>query len=304
MARSVIVGSGHVGASVAFLFALRELFDEVVLVDKRPARARAEADDMMAALPRLGSGTMVRGGGYEDCADADLVVLCAAAPARLGQTRNDMFLKNAAIAADVVSQVEGVGFDGLYLVVSNPVDLVSTYLVDTLGVSSSRVVGTGTLLDSLRLEDCLKARYGSEVHVRALALGEHGEGLVVEWDATTVDGVAVPEEDRDVLRRSAIDAAYDIMKGKGSTSYGIAMATSLIVDAWQRRDESPLPLSIAAGDTFGAQGLFISVPAAFGADGVHSVDVGLSRGTEESLRKTCQSLREVYDEAVSSLGDS
>ena len=298
------MGSGHVGASVAFLFALRELFDEVVLVDKRAARARAEASDMMAALPRLGSGTRVRGGDYDDCAGADLVVLCAAAPARLGQTRNDMFLKNAAIASDVVSQAEGAGFKGLYVVVSNPVDLVSTYVVDALGVSSTRVVGTGTLLDSMRLEDCLRERYGSEAQVRALALGEHGEALVVEWGATTVDGEEVPESDREALRRSAIDAAYDIMKGKGSTSYGIATATARIVDAWQRHDGRPIPLSIASDGTFGSQGVYLSVPAAFGPDGAHLVDAGLGEGTIRRLEDACRALREVYAEAVRSLGVS
>ena len=236
MSKVVIVGSGNVGSCTAQTLALRGQFGDVVLVDKRAARAHAEADDLMCALPRMGSHGVVRAGAYEDCADADAVVICAAAPARLGQTRNDMFLKNAQIVRDVVDSVEQVGFAGLYVMVSNPVDLLAHLVTHELGVPADRVVGTGTVLDTLRLEDCARGRFGTERDVIALALGEHGEGLVVDWGSTLVDGRPVPDEDREPLRRAAIDSAYDIMKGKGSTSYGIAYAVSLILESWSSRD--------------------------------------------------------------------
>ena len=115
MSKAVIVGSGHVGSCLALLLALEGVFDDIVLTDKRAARACAEADDMMAALPRLGASAHVRGGDASECADAQVVVITAAAPVKLGQTRNDMFAKNAAVVTDVVSEIEAAGFTGLYL---------------------------------------------------------------------------------------------------------------------------------------------------------------------------------------------
>ncbi len=296
MKRAVIVGSGHVGSQVALLFALRELFDEVLLVDKRPARAHAEADDMMTALPRLGSRSSVRGGKYEDCAEADLVVLCAAAPARLGQTRNDMFLKNSQIVSEAVERAEAAGFLGLYVVVSNPVDLLTHHTVTALGVPSSRVVGTGTLLDTMRLEDCLRGRFGKDAQVSALALGEHGEGLVVDWGRTSVAGDPVPGEAREDVRRETIEAAYEIVKGKGSTSYGIAQAVVAVVEAWVRRDGADvLPLSAPLTGQYGIEGICAAVPVAFGSDGSpHVVELPLGQDVLEALRATTCSMREAY----------
>ena len=134
MSKAVIVGSGHVGSCLALLLALESVFDEVVLTDKRAARARAEAADMMAALPRLGVRSLVRGGVVSDCADAQVAVITAAAPVKLGQTRNDMFVKNSAVVTDVVREIEATGFSGLYLMVTNPVDVLTYFLVDRLGI--------------------------------------------------------------------------------------------------------------------------------------------------------------------------
>lgn len=297
MGKLVIVGAGHVGSTSALLLAMRGDFEEIVLVDKRAARARAEADDMMAALPRLGCGAVVRGGDYADCADAGVVVVCAAAPARLGQTRNDMLAKNAQILSEVAGEVEASGFSGLYLVVSNPVDLLVRFLRESCGIARERVVGTGTLLDSMRLEDCLSARYGGRAS--ALALGEHGEGLVVDWERTTACGGPVPACDREGLRRRAIDAAYEIQKGKGSTSYGIAQAVATVVEAWARRDGASLPLSVCLEGEYGIERGALAVPAAFGPDGVpRACDLGLSGAVVERLREVAIGMDEAYVAAL------
>lgn len=301
MSRAVIIGSGHVGSCVAFLLALRGMFDEVVLVDKRSARARAEAEDMMAALPRLGSKTLVRGGDYDDCAEAGIVVLSAAAPVRLGQTRNDMFLKNSQIVSDAVGSCEAAGFRGLYLMVTNPVDLLVHFMVDRLDVPGNRVVGTGTLLDSMRLEDCLRECYLSS-NASALALGEHGEGLVVDWARTVVDGAPVPDSDREGLRRAAIDAAYEIMRGKGSTSYGIAESVVLIIERWIARDDQALPLSIPAGGAYGIEGISLALPSSFDGEGRPRVkEVDLSCEVIEALGKAAVDMKESYTSLLESL---
>ena len=296
MGKVVIVGSGNVGSCAALLLALRGSFDEVVLVDKRPARARAEAADLMAALPRLGAGAAVRAGDYGACAGAEALVLCAAAPVRLGQTRNDMFAKNAAIARDVVSSAEAAGFSGLYLVVSNPVDLLAHYLSDALGVPSGRVAGTGTLLDSMRLEDLVRAEVGAR-DACALALGEHGEGLVVDWGRTLADGAPVPEGRREPLRRAAIELAYEIVKGKGSTSHGIALAVSEALAARGARDGRVLPLSVAADGAYGIEGMTLSLPVSFDDGGWPRVaPVELAPETAGALRAVAERMRAVEAE--------
>ena len=302
MSRAVIIGSGHVGSCVAFLLALRSMFEEVVLFDKRPARARAEAEDMMAALPRLGSKTLVRGGDYDDCAEAGIVILSAAAPVRLGQTRNDMFLKNSQIVSDAVASCEAVGFSGLYLMVSNPVDLLVHFMVDRLGVSGNRVVGTGTLLDSMRLEDCLRERYLSS-NASALALGEHGEGLVVDWARTLVDGAPVPVADREGLRRASIEAAYEIMKGKGSTSYGIAEAVFAIVGQWLARDNRTLTLSVPAGGAYGIDDVSLALPVRFDGEGVpHVEELPLECETLGALQNVSAGMHESYRSLLDEVG--
>lgn len=302
MSRAVIIGAGHVGSCAAFLLALRDLFEEVVLVDKRPARARAEADDMMAALPRLGSETLVRGGDYADCAEAGIVILGAAAPVRLGQTRNDMFLKNSQIVSDAVGSCEAAGFGGLYLMVSNPVDLLVHFMVDRLDVPGERVVGTGTLLDSMRLEDCLRKRYASS-SVSALTLGEHGEGLVVDWTRTSVDAAPVPAPDREGLRRSAIEAAYEIMKGKGSTSYGIAVAVLTIVGRWLARDNRVMSLSVPAGGMYGIDGVSLALPVRFDEGGIPCVEeLPLEHETLSALKNISAGMRESYRSLLDEVG--
>lgn len=302
MSKAVIVGSGHVGSCLALLLALEGVFDEVVLTDKRAARARAEAADMMAALPRLGARSLVRGGAVSDCADAQVAVITAAAPVKLGQTRNDMFVKNSAVVTDVVREIEATGFSGLYLMVTNPVDVLTYFLVDRLGIDASRVVGTGTLLDTMRLEDAMHAAYGADKQVRALALGEHGEGLAVDWSRTLVEGEPVPADEREGLRRTAIEAAYTIMKGKGSTSYGIAAAALAVLKAWKVGASEPLPLSAALDGTYGISGIALAVPVRFDAAGRPVVvEHDLDDETRSALITAAESMKAFYAEAGSDL---
>lgn len=302
MAKAVIVGSGHVGSCLALLLALEGVFDDIVLTDKRAARAQAEADDMMAALPRLGAAARVRAGDFSACADAQVVVITAAATVKLGQTRNDMFAKNAAVVTDVVREIEATGFTGLYLMVTNPVDVLTYFLVDRLGIEASRVVGMGTLLDTMRLEDALHAAYGAGGQVQALALGEHGEGLAVDWARTLVDGESVPEDDREDLRRAAIEAAYTIMKGKGSTSYGVATAALTVLKAWKAGDSDALPLSVVLDGAYGISGIALAVPVRFDAAGKPSVvELDFDDETRSTLAAAAEGMKAFYAEASANI---
>lgn len=303
MTEVLIVGSGNVGACAAQMLALDGRFDRIYLTDKRLPRAQAECWDLMTALLRFGSSSQVFAQELAACAHADAAVICAAAPARLGQTRNDMFIKNAAIVASIISELEAAGFRGMYVMVTNPVDLLVWYAIDQLGVPRERIVGTGTILDSMRLEDAISMRFDRPFSsVSALALGEHGEGLVVDWDATLVDGQRVALEDRDGLRRQAIDMAYNIVKGKGSTSYGIALAVQRTLGAWLERAGQVLPLSIPACGAYGLDSIALSLPATFDSHGTPvAAEVDLGPDALASLRATGDSMIAVYNDAVSAL---
>ena len=298
MSKIAIIGSGHVGSCAAFLLALTNVFQDIVLIDKRPARACAEADDMMTLLGRTESEARVRAGDYSDCAGADMVVITAAAPVKLGQTRNDMFAKNAAIVADVVRSAEAAGFAGLYLMVSNPVDVLTYYLVNKLGIDCGRVLGMGTLLDTMRLEDVLRDAFCVN-NVCALTLGEHGEGLLVDWARTFVDNKIIPQSDREPLRRKAIDAAYSIMRGKGSTSYGIASAVVDVITAWKARDSKPRPLSFVLHGEFGIHEMALSVPVSFDVDSAPRVQsFEFDKELLGKLQETADSMKKFYKEAA------
>lgn len=295
MNKLVIVGSGSVGSATAQALALWELADEVVLVDKRHARADAEARDLMCSLPRMGTSCVVRQGELGECEDAGVLVFCASAPARLGQTRNDMFRKNAQIARDAIAFTEGAGFKGLYLMVSNPVDLLVRLAQDELGVPAERVVGTGTLLDTMRLEDLLRSSHGGSGEVRALAFGEHGEGLTVDWSRTTVDGSPIPEPDRASLVRATVNEAYEIMKGKGSTSYGISLAVATILQSRELADGRVLPLSVASRGEYGIENVSLSLPTVFDDCGVpRPAGIELDDDVIGRLRDVAEALKETY----------
>ncbi len=296
MRKVVIVGAGHVGSCLALMLACQNVATDIVLVDKRAARAQAEAADMACALGRMNLDAQVRAGSYADCADANEVVVCAAAPVRLGQTRNQMFAKNLEIVRSVVAETEAAGFTGLYVMVANPVDLLTFALVDQLGIAPERVLGTGCVLDSMRLADMLGTAMASAT---ALCLGEHGENLIVDWQRTTLNGEPVAEERREELRRATIDLAYNIVKGKGSTSYGIAQAVVSILQARDGADERILPLSMPLNGAYGLSDIALSVPARFDAQGVpRVVELDLAPEIQDQLVHTADELRTFYHESI------
>jgi L-lactate dehydrogenase len=254
---------------------------------------------MGVALRQLTSRTHVGDGTIADCSDADELVFCAAAPVRLGQTRNEMFAKNLAIVESVVPSIEAAGFKGLYVMVSNPVDLLTYALTDRLGIPARRVAGTGCVLDSMRLADALAGTHDARAH--ALCLGEHGENLIVDWSHTSVGGVSLGVADRETYRHRTIETAYDIMKGKGSTSYGIAQAVAQIIATRSLNppEAQPLPLSLTLDGAYGIEGIALSVPAVFGSDGWPQVaGLELDDDVLESLQAAALQMRAVYQEAI------
>ena len=295
----LVLGVGHVGELIALLLALDGSISTIHLMDRRESRCKAEANDMKTLLSNRGVGTTVRSWSENSYATADLIVVCAAAPVKLGQTRNDMLKNNLAVFDKLIPEIERGGFVGNYLVITNPVDVICYAFSDRYGIQPDRILGTGTLLDSMRFNDLFCTLHSlklSNYH----CFGEHGENLVVDWHAEELTKAGLREEDMAELKRKTIDLAYEIMKGKGNTSFGIASAALECVRFLQGgRDGSALPLSRVLGGEYGIEGMAVSVPIVIDGEGRLSVDSSMPPDVADGLRDAAKKMKDLYLEVTS-----
>jgi len=277
-----VVGSGLVGSTAAYALVLRGIGREVVLVDRLEARARAEADDILHAVPFARSLT-VSAGGYADLAGARVVILAAGVGQRPGETRLQLLSRNAEVFQEVVPAVLDHAPDAVLVVATNPVD-VMTHLAArhaaARGVPAGRVFGSGTTLDTARFRTLLARQLGLDPsHVHAYVLGEHGDSEVLTWSLVTAAGQALDSfcrlakvrmdaEVRADIDRNVRQAAYAIIAGKGATYYGVASALSRIVDVVLRDLRAVLTVCAPADQVAGVRDVTVSLPRLVGGAGV------------------------------------
>lgn len=276
--RIAIIGAGHVGATAAYALMLRALVREIVLIDADAQLAAAEAADL-ADANALARPARIWAGNYHDAAEAGIAVLTAGAATHGDESRLSVASRSAAIVRTCVRSLVAAGFDGVLLVASNPVDLMTQIAFETSGLPAGRVIGTGTLLDSARLRQTLGDRLGVAPNaVDAVVLGEHGDSEVAAFSAIRIGGVAIDRfagdttaPDRIRMAAEVRDAAYAIIGGKGYTSFGIATAIVRICEAIMRDEHVVLPVSARAGNAFGYPGGYLSLPCVIGAIGVERI---------------------------------
>lgn len=247
--RVMIVGTGNVGASIAFaLLNQRTPVNELILTDLDTADAEGEAMDLNDALAVAPSWLKIHAGGYESTKDCDICVLTAGANQKPGETRVDLLQKNAKITKSVVEQVMQNGFGGIFIVVANPMDTLSYLTWQYSGLPSERVIGSGTILDSARLRFRLAERLG--VHpksVHAYQVGEHGDSEFTLWSSANVGGEKIErlisagerEKITDAVRREA----YEIIQKKGATHYGIGACTVQLINCILNDEKRVMPVS-------------------------------------------------------------
>ncbi|HEY2980413.1 MAG TPA: L-lactate dehydrogenase [Anaerolineales bacterium] len=277
-----IVGSGFVGATAAFALVMRGVGREIVLVDLDSARAQAEADDIFHAVP-FASPLEVRAGDYADLAGCRTVILTAGVNQHPGETRLQLLERNAAVFKQIVPQVIEHAPDAVLVAATNPVDIM-THLTaryaSRLGIPSTRVLGSGTMLDTARFRSLLGRHLGVDSqHVHAYVVGEHGDSEVLTWSLVTVGGIPLEEYCRqrklpldDVIRQD-IDqrvrrAAYHIISGKKATYYGIGSALARIVEIILGDQRSILTVCTPMERIAGASDLTLSVPHLVGGSGI------------------------------------
>ena len=303
-----IIGCGFVGSATAFALMQSSLFREMVLIDVDRDRAEGEALDIAHGMP-FASPMNIYAGDYADAADADIAIITAGAAQKPGETRLDLVHKNVAIFKSIIPQLTGAGFDGIMLVVSNPVDILTYVALKLSGMPANRVIGSGTVLDSARFKYILGQHLGVDPrNVHARIIGEHGDSEIAIWSTANVSGIPVNDfcelrghfDHDESMRRIAADvknSAYEIIKKKKATYYGIAMSVKRICEAIMRDEKPILTVSSYQDGPYGLHDVVLSMPCVVGRGGVdYQVPHPLDEHETTRLHESARTLHEIIDQ--------
>lgn len=302
----VLIGAGDVGVACAYSLINLGITDHLAIIDIDEKKLLGNVMDLNHGVVWAQSRTRVTMGTYEDCADAAIVIITAGAAQKPGETRLDLVDKNAAIMKSIVGNVMGAGFDGIFLVATNPVDVLTYAVWKYSGLDSHRVIGSGTVLDSARFRFMLGERYEvapSSIH--AYIIGEHGDTELPVLSSATIAGVSMRrmmEKDPDLapqlekIFEQTRDAAYRIIDAKGSTSYGIGMGLTRITRAILENQDVALPVSAHLHGKYGQDDLYIGVPAVINRGGIRRVvELELTDHEMERFTHSANTLRQIQD---------
>jgi len=297
----VVVGAGNVGESVAFSLMLKEVASEIVMIDLNEDRAEGSSFDMEDATAFY-SATTIKTGGYEECADADIIVITAGIARKPGQTRLDLAKTNVSIVQGITKSIMEHADNPLIIVVSNPVDVLTCVVQETSGLPANRVIGSGTTLDTARLRRLIsKESKVAITDINAYVLGEHGDTQVAIWSCATIGGESLESYFKSIganvdlaeMAESAKTGGATIIKKKGATFLGIAMCAARICEAILRDEHAILPVAHVLSDKYGAwEGAAISLPSVVSKDGiVRTVDIKLSESERVAMDHSAKTLK-------------
>lgn len=307
-----IVGSGMVGATGAYAMIMAGIGREIILVDRDADRLQAEVDDLNHAVP-FASPLTVKAGDYPDLAGSRLVVISAGVSQKPGESRLDLLKRNAAVFREIVPAILAQAPDAVLVVATNPVDimthLAARYAAEH-GVPSSRVLGSGTTLDTARFRFTLGARLGVDApHVHAYVVGEHGDSEVLAWSATRIgalhledfcdqQGICLESADRKAIDETVRGAAGRIIAGKGATYYGIGSALAKIADVIIHDQRSILTVTTPLDEIEGVRDVSVSTPHLVGGAGVlaNFPLAGMSPDERSALSNSARVVRDAIDD--------
>lgn len=306
-----VVGSGFVGATAAYALVMRGVGRRVMLVDLNRARAEAEADDILHAVP-FAHPVEVAAGDYADLAGSRVVIVSAGVGQKPGETRIQLLGRNAQVFRQVIPNILRHAPEAVLLIATNPVD-VMTHLAaryaGEVGVPSSRVIGSGTTLDTARFRTLVGRQLKVDPqHIHAYVLGEHGDSEVLAWSQVTVGGIPLEEfctgreisicqDDYAAIDDKVRRAAYHIIEGKGATYYGIGSAIARIVEVIQQDERSILTVCTPIEEAAGVKAVTISLPNLVGGEGIiQTFFPNLSESETAALQNSAQVVRSVIDQ--------
>lgn len=304
----VVIGAGNVGEAIAYTLMVRVQANDIVLIDVNEDRATGAALD-------IGHGTSffkqvwVRHGGYEECADAKLIIITAGIARKPGQTRLDLAKINVSIVKDITENIMKYAKNPLLLVVSNPADITTMAAYQVSGLSSKRVIGSGTSLDTARFRYQLSKKLQVNVEdINAYVIGEHGDSQVPVFSSANVGGFQLDDFaaqlgvklNREEIAEHTKNGGAEIIRLKGATFYGIAMAVSNIVETIVKDDNAIIPVSHVLGKRFGDwQDVAVSLPCRIGWDGINkTLRVPLSEEEQEQMNRSVQLVKEFADQVL------
>ena len=302
----ILVGTGFVGMSMAYALLNQgnaSGVNELVLIDVLKDKAEGEAMDLCHGLPCSPSHMKIKAGEYSECKDADIVVITAGLSQKPGQTRLELSNANAKIMKDITKQVVESGFKGIFLVASNPVDLMTKVVQEVSQFPTRKVIGSGTALDTCRLRylvgDYLNV---SNKNVHAYIMGEHGDSSFVPWDHAYVgckkikDIIKDAKKDLSVLDKIYVevrDAAYEIIEKKKATYYGIGLGLAKIVKTILNNTNEILTVSAYLNGEYGHKDIYIGVPAIINSNGARELlELELNTEDQKKLDESCKILTE------------
>ena len=301
----VLVGTGFVGMSMAYSMVNRGGVNELILIDIDKDKTIGEEMDLSHGLPFAPQKMIIKAGDYSECKDAQVVVITAGVAQKPGQTRLELAEINTKIMKQITENIMASGFNGIIIVASNPVDLMTYVVAKVSGLPKNQVIGSGTVLDTARLRylisDYLKV---SSKNIHAYIMGEHGDSSFVPWDHAYVGCKKMkdimkdnghPIEDLDKIHKDVVQAAYEIINKKKATYYGIGMALSKLVKAVLDDENTILTVSTYLKDgKYGQDDIYIGVPAIINSNGVRELlELELNKEEQEKLNESCEIIRKM-----------
>lgn len=308
--RLAIVGTGFVGMSFAYSMVNQGTVDELVLIDLNKEKAEGEAMDLNHGIAFAPSTTRVFAGNYADCEYVDIVVITAGAPQLPGETRLDLAAKNAKIIKSITEEIMKHHFDGIIIVASNPVDLMTYVVQKVSGLPPQRVFGSGTVLDTSRLRYLLGNYTGvSSQNIHAHIMGEHGDSSFVPWSNTYVSTQPLldylkkrniySEEKLEDIYVQVRDAAYKIIEAKKATYYGIGMGLTSIVQAIFNDANKVMTVSAKLTGQYGHEDMYIGVPAVITRQGITDIlTINLTDEEQAKFDASAEQLKNVLENSV------
>ncbi len=308
----ILVGDGAVGSSYAFALVTQDIAQEIGIIDIAKDKTEGDALDLSDALA-FTSPKKIYSAEYADCHDADIVVITAGAAQKPGETRLDLVNKNLKIFKGIVQSIVETGFNGIFLVATNPVDILTYATWKFSGFPKHRVIGSGTSLDSARFRQAIAEVIDVDArNVHGYILGEHGDTEFPVWSHANVAGLQIYEwvKDRPEIDEEALvnifftvrDAAYTIINKKGATFYGIAVALARITKAILNDENSVLPLSVYLDGEYGETDIYIGAPAVVNRQGIAEIiEIPLSDAEQDKMKLSASALKKVLTDAFADL---
>ena len=305
--KDMLIGCGMVGMSYAYALLNQNIVDELVLVDVNKEKAEGEAMDLNHGLAFASSSMKIYAGDYKDAKDADIVVIAAGVNQQPGESRIDLLGRNTAVFKSIIEPVIDSGFNGIFLIATNPVDVMSQITLKLSGFSPDHVIGSGTTLDSARLRYLVGEKLGVDPrNVHAYVIGEHGESEFVPWSQAHVSTVSLDEmkakypERKDDLDMTEIEddvrnSAQKIIKAKRSTYYGIGMALVRITKAIFSDEHSILTISSLVDGEYGIKGAYLGLPCIVGREGrIKLIELDLNDEEHKKLERSASIIKEAF----------